>query len=122
MDERLRGQLHARARDVRTRAMVRMWKYRQRNLAAGAWFRLRRALADAQTAFVISDEDARTLLAEGYEASPCGRAIAPEKTIIFVDERRLARIGSRQALRVGLGPAFLAAKAIVLTRFDGGNR
>jgi len=67
MDSQAVQRMRARARAVRTRAHVRAWKYRQRNLAAGVWFRLRRVLADAKAAYVISDEDARRLLADGYE-------------------------------------------------------
>ena len=110
--------LRARVRAVRTRAEVRAWQYRQRNLAAGVWFRLRRVLADAKEAYVIDDEDARRLLAEGYEAVASGGEVAPPKTMVFVDERRLARIVSRRWMPVGLGSAFLAAGAIALVRFD----
>jgi hypothetical protein len=110
--------MHARARAVRTRATIRAWQYRQRNLAAGAWFRLRRVLADAMAAYVIGDEDARRLLAEGYQAEACGLDVAPPKTLVFVDERRLSRIAGRRQVPVGLGPAVLAASALALVRFD----
>lgn len=118
MDSRALERMRVHARTVRARAQVRAWKYRQRNLAAGVWFRLRRALADAKAAYVISDEDARRLLAEGYEGVACGREVAPEKAIVFVDERRLDRVESRRPIRVDLGTAFLAASAIALVRFD----
>jgi hypothetical protein len=110
--------MRARARAVRIHAQVRAWKYRQRNLAAGVWFRLRRVLADAKAAYVISDEDAGRLLAEGYERAACGGAVAPAKTIVFVDARRLDRVESRRPIPVDLGPAFLAASTIALVRFD----
>jgi hypothetical protein len=118
MDSRALERMRARARVVRTRSQVRAWKYRQRNLAAGVWFRIRRVLADAKAAYVISDEDAERLLSEGYEPLACGREVAPEKRIVFVDDRRLDRVESRRQIRVDLGPAFLAATAIALTRFD----
>jgi hypothetical protein len=51
---------------VRTRAAVRVWHYRQRDLASGVWFRLRRVLADARAADVISEEDATRLIADGW--------------------------------------------------------
>ena len=44
--------------------------------------------------------------------------MAPEKTILFVDERRLAKVGARRSIPVNLGPDFLAAKAIALIPFD----
>lgn len=118
MDSRALERMRARARAVRTRAEIRAWKYRQRNLAAGVWLRLRRALADAKAAYVISDDDARRLLAEGYEGAACGREVAPPKTIVFVDERRLDRVETRRRIRVDLGAAFLEASAIALVKFD----
>jgi len=111
------GTLQARARAVRTRAAVRSWHYRQRNLAAGVWFRLRRVLADAKAAYVIPDEDARQLVAEGCRAEACGAQVTPEKTIVFVDEHRLSTIKGRRLIPVGLGPDFMAAGAIALVRF-----
>jgi len=110
--------LRARAQAVRTRAAVRRWSYRQRDLAAGVWFRLRRVLADAKDAYVISDDDARRLVAEGYAAEACGAEVSPEKTILFVDQRRLSMIDGRRPIPVGLGPDFMAARAIALVRFD----
>jgi hypothetical protein len=118
MDSRALKRMRARARAVRIHARVRAWKYRQRNLAAGVWFRLRRVLADAKAAYVISDEDAGRLLAEGYESAACGREVAPAKTMVFVDARRLDRVESRCPIPVDLGPAFLAASTIALVRFD----
>jgi hypothetical protein len=122
MDRVAVERMRTRAQAVRARAQVRAWTYRQRNLAAGVWFRLRRVLADAKAAYVISDDDARQLLADGYEGMPCGRELAPEKTIVFVDTRRLDRVESRRSIRVDLGPAFLTARAIALVKFDEADR
>ena len=110
--------MRARARAVRTRATVRSWNYRQRNLAAGVWFRLRRVLADARAAYVISDADARRLVAEGYRREACGREVAPEKTILFVDEWRLSKLEACRPIPLSLGPDFLSARAIALIAFD----
>jgi hypothetical protein len=66
--ERLRD----RARGARTRAEIRAWNYRQRNLAVGVWFRVRRALARARAVYAITDEDARQLIAEGFEPETSG--------------------------------------------------
>jgi hypothetical protein len=110
--------MHARAHAVRTRALVRRWKYRQRNLAAGVWFHVRRALAGAKEAYVISDSDARELLAEGYTVEPCGTRLEPEKTIIVVDSNRLRRLDSCRRIAVNLGPDFLLARTIALVSFD----
>jgi hypothetical protein len=109
--------MRKRAHEVRTRAAIRRWSYRQRNLAAGVWFRLRRVLAGASAAYAITDGDARRLVAEGYQPEPCGLDLAPEKTILFVDEARLSAF-ERRPIPLNLGPEFLAAQAIALTPFS----
>lgn len=113
--------MHARSRDVRTRAAIRRWEYRQRHLAAGVWFRLRRMLADTNAAYVISDPDARQLIAEGYTPEACGRELTPEKTIVFVDAPRLSRMASPRPIPVDLGPEFLTATTIALVSFEDGR-
>ena len=119
MDNRPREAMERRAREVRARSLVRRWQYRQRHLAAGVWFRLRRVLADAELAFVIHDEEARRLVEEGYIAEPCGDELAPPKTIVFVDDERLASIASRRSVPVTLGPELLTHTALALVPFDG---
>lgn len=111
--------LRARARAVVARAEVRRWQYRQRHLAAGVWYRLRRVLADAREAYVISADDAGRLVSEGYRAEPCGAGLEPPKTILVVDPSRLSAIDSRRPIPVGLGPDLLTAPAIALVAFDG---
>ncbi len=110
--------MRTRARLVRTRAAIRAWQYRQRNLAAGVWLRLRRVLADARSAYEIADEDARRLVAEGYRPERCGAELSPAKTLLFVERDRLARVASAREIPVGLGPEFLAARSVALVRFD----
>ena len=117
MPSRALDRMHARVRAVKARAAVHAWQYRQRRLAAGAWFRLRRVLTRARTAFVISDADARRLVADGYRAEPCGRELSPEKTLIFVDESRLSSIANRREIPVRLGPEFFAASSVALVPF-----
>jgi hypothetical protein len=119
MNRRILEAMHARARAVRTRAAIRSWGYRQRRHAAGGWFRLRRTLADARLAFAIGEGDTKQLIAEGYAPESCGSEIEPAKTILFVDETRLATIEDRRAIAVGLGPDFMAARYIALVPFDG---
>jgi len=114
--------MRARARAARTRGAVRGWSYRQRNLAAGVWFRLRRTLADATAAYIISDDDARQLAAEGYRLEACGQGVTPEKMILFVDEERLSHVELRRPIPVNLGADFLAATAVALVPFDSVRR
>ena len=114
----LLDRLRERAQAVRTRAMVRRWHYRQRHHADGVWFRLRRVLADARAACVISEEDARRLVEDGYLVEAVGLEVTPGKTILFVDEQRLATLETCRPIPVDLGPDFLAARTIALVPFD----
>jgi hypothetical protein len=118
MNSRTLEALQQRAREVRARSLVRRWQYRQRHLAAGVWFRLRRVLADAEQAFVIDEYDARRLVEEGYAPEPCGSELAPAKTMVFVDEARLAGLASRRRIPVTLGPELLTHPALALVPFD----
>jgi hypothetical protein len=110
--------MQARARAVKTRVLVRAWQYRQRDLAAGVWFRLRRVLTNARDAYVLTEEDARQLVAEGFQPEPCGLELSPEKTIVFLNADRVARLDAPRPIPVRLGPEFLAARAIALVTFD----
>ena len=118
MDSTALDRMRTRARAVATRATIRSWSSRQRNLAAGVWFRLRRVLANARAAYVIPDDEASRLVAEGYRPELCGREVSPEKTILFVDEPRLSKVATRRQIPVNLGPDFLAATAVALIAFD----
>ena len=110
--------MHARARAVRAQAAVRHWTYRQRDLSAGVWFKVRRTLADADQAYAISEDDTRRLMTEGHEPESCGAQLAPRKNIFFADRMCLSTLASRRRIPVGLGPQFLTAPAAVLLRFD----
>ena len=53
--------LERRARTYRSRMLIRAWDYRQRDHARGVWLRLRRVLADASHAYIVSGPDADRL-------------------------------------------------------------
>lgn len=112
------ARMQARARAVRTQSAIRRWQYRQRHLAAGVWYRLRRVLADAKAAYAIAEDEAQRLHAEGYELHRCGTEIEPPKLLLFVDARRLETVASRRPIPVDLGPEFLAARAVALVPFE----
>jgi hypothetical protein len=111
------ARMRARAQQVRTRASIRRWHYRQRHHASGVWYRLRRVLTDARAAYVIDAADLAQLISEGHICEPCGGEIAPPKVLLFVDDERLATLVSRREIPVNLGPEFMAASAIALVRF-----
>jgi hypothetical protein len=110
--------LERRAREARTRALIRSWEYRQRHHAKGVWFRLRRLLAGARAAFAVPEAEARRLVAEGHRPEPVGEELEPPKTILFVTRERLEGIAERRELPVRLGSELLAARFLVLVAFE----
>ena len=113
----MRESLHRRVQRVRSRALVRAWEYRQRKHSKGVWFRLRRVLADAESAFAIPCSEVEQLEAEGYNREPVGAEIEPQKVILFVPAARLEQIPERRRLRVALDAEFLASPCVALNRF-----
>jgi hypothetical protein len=110
--------MQRRARRARSRWAVRRWEYRQRDLASGVWFQLRRVPADAREAYAIAPEQARALIAEGARPEPVGARLEPPKIILFVSTEQLERIEDRRQLRLHLDRHLLAAEALALVRFD----
>jgi hypothetical protein len=109
--------LRRRVRQLRSRAAVRAWEYRQRHHAKGVWLRLRRVLADAQTAYVIPEREAERLLAEGVHPEAVGRELEPPRIILFVPAERVARLAGAREVPVRLGVEVLEAPALALVRF-----
>ncbi len=116
------GRLHERARQVRQRALVRAWDYRQRNLSGGVWFRLRRVLANAREALVIDEEDAHRLIARNHSPLEVGRHLHPEKLIFELSEAEAAQLASAKSIPLRLGPELLTARYLVLHPFDASPR
>ena len=106
-----------RLRQLRSRLLVRAWDYRQRHHARGVWFRLRRLLADASAAYVVSAEEAQELVAEGHAPEPVGEELLPARQILFVSAERASRLVSARPLTVRLSAELLAADCLVLARF-----
>jgi hypothetical protein len=110
-------ELERRLRQQRSRVLVRSWEYRQRRHARGAWYRLRRALAAAVEAYVVSPGVARQLLAEGYRPESVGAEFHPPKLIVFVESARVSQIPEAQSVPVRLGVELLAAEHLILVPF-----
>ena len=110
--------LHRRARQQRSRIVVRRFEYRRRNTSAGVWYRLRRVLADARLAFVVSAEDAEALHDLGCETARVGAELVPEKSILWATEEQVSALPSAVRVPVRLGPELLGARHLALVRFD----
>jgi hypothetical protein len=111
--------LGRRLRELRSRLRIRGWEYRQRGRSKGVWYRLRRALAEAERAFVVSADDARELIDEGFRPEPVGAELHPAKTILFVPGSRAERLRSGRETPVRLSAELLAARNLVLVPFGG---
>jgi hypothetical protein len=105
---------------VRARNLVRRWEYRQRNHARGAWFRLRRLLADAASAWRIPEEQARVLVGEGFAPEAVGFELEPPITIVVVPRARIEAVASRMPLAPGLGADLLASRFLALVPWSSG--
>jgi hypothetical protein len=109
--------LQRRAAEVRARAAVRRWEYRQRHHAKGSWYRLRRVLVDANEAFVISEADAAALLEEGYQPQAVGLELQPPKLLLFVPRERVLRIAGARQIALHLNAELLTARFVALVGF-----
>lgn len=108
--------LRRRARDVRSRALVRRWEYRQRHHAKGSWGRLRRALAEAEAAWSVPEREIRRLRAQGYPSEPVGAEFEPPKEILWVPREVVETLADAVSLPLRLGPEILSARFLVLAR------
>ena len=110
--------LEQRARQYRSRMLIRAWDYRQRHHASGVWFRLRRVLADASHAYVVSSDDAARLRAEGFPTEPVGDLLEPSKVIVLVPAHRVSSLTSAKEVPVALAGDLLSATSLVLVPFN----
>ena len=102
---------------VRFNAAVRLSEYRQRNHAKGFWFRLRRELAHAKSAYSVSDADADAAVAEGFVEQPVGHECEPKKRMFVVPAERVEALATSRPLTLRLDQALLEARCLVLIRF-----
>jgi hypothetical protein len=110
--------LDRRLRDQRARVLIRSFGYRQRHHAHGVWFSFRRALAGAAAAYLISEDDATTLAAEGCRVEAFGQQLQPPKIIVSVPPERMARVASARPVPVRLGGELLTAGCLGLVPFE----
>lgn len=107
--------LYRRAKEVRSRAQVRAWRYRQRSHADGTWYRLRRALSGARTAYVITADEAQALIEQGSRVEAVGAELVPPKTIVWLTTAQ--EVGSAREIPVKLSTELLSAEHLALVAF-----
>jgi len=112
------AELQRRTRQSRSRWLVCRQEYQQRNLSAGVWFRLRRALAYADAAFAVSAQAAAELEAEGFLPLSEGANVEPPLRLIYAPRERVEAIADRRELAVRLSMELLAARTVALVPFD----
>lgn len=107
-----------RVKQVRARARIRRWEYRQRNLAHGAWARFRAALAHARDAYAIDDATVAALIAEGFTADDRGRGLEPPRAIVWITAQRADSLTGARPIALRLDAELLAARCLALVPFE----
>jgi hypothetical protein len=107
-----------RLRELRSRALVRAFDYRQRRHARGVWFRLRRVLAGASAAYALPAAEGQRLVAEGHRPEPVGQELEPPRLILLVTAERVARIAAARPLEMRLSAELLSAECLALVPFE----
>ena len=109
--------LHARARQIHERSLIRAWEYRQRSFSNGVWQRFRRVLVDAAEAWVIDEADADALEAHGRIPLSVGSELDPPKRLFFLSREELQAVANRRQVPVNLHGELLLARNLILVPF-----
>jgi len=107
-----------RVKEIKARARVRAWEYRQRHHAHGAWLRYRRPLSMADLAYAIDEAQARQLLAQGSVLDQGGQALAPTRSLVWITREQAAGLAAARPLRLRLDAAMLGEPWVALVPFD----
>ena len=110
--------LERRVKEIRARARVRRWEYRQHDLANGAWARFREALAQAQHGYAIDEATERALLDEGFSSDARGSLLEPPRTLVWIPRERAVQLVGARPLVLRLDAELLAARRLALVSFD----
>jgi hypothetical protein len=116
------SRLDRRLRELRARVLARSFEYRQRHLARGVWFRLRRVLTFASEAYALTREDGERLLVEGHRPESVGLELQPPRIIVYVPRARVAALPSARRLPVRLSADLLAVECLALVPFEEDQR
>lgn len=105
-----------RVKEVRARARVQRWGFRQRALARGAWDRFRLALALARDAYAIDEPTLAALVDEGFRTDGAGAGLEPARRIVWISDERAKTLAAPK-LAMRLDAAMLAAACLALVPF-----
>jgi len=114
--------LAARARAVRSRALVRHWELRQLEHAAGAWHRLARLFALTRRAWAITDEDAAGLVEAGRQPHPVGLAFEPPLRLFLISDEQARALPGAREIALQASPELLTYRNLALVPFDEDGR
>ena len=106
-----------RIREIRARGRIRRWEYRQRNLAHGAWLRIRMALAHAERAFRLSEELYAELVANGGRIDDRGTGLEPPRYMVWISPAQASALDGATELALHLNADMLAAQHLALVGF-----
>ena len=110
--------LAARARAVRSRALVRHWELRQIEHAAGAWHRLARLFALTRRAWAITDADSAALVAGGHQPHPLGLAFEPPLQLFVIGDEQARGLPGAREIALQASPQLLTYRNLALVPFD----
>jgi hypothetical protein len=109
--------LHERVRVIRARAAIQRWEIRQRGHAAGSWFALERLFALSRRAWILSAQDAETLVAAGHEPHPAGLALQQPRKVFIVSPSEIPSLAGAREIALRSSVELLLAPAIALVPF-----
>ena len=110
-----------RVKQVRARARIRKWEFRQRHLARGAWHQFRLALAAARDAYAIDDAQLAALVAAGCSVDDRGQGLEPPRRIVWISNDRALRLERARPLTLRFDDALLSARNLALVAFNSGQ-
>jgi hypothetical protein len=109
--------LRARAKAVRSRALIRRYELRQLPYSRGVWYRLRRLLAGSARVLVVSPEQMEVLLGAGLAPSQVGAELSPAKAIVCVTPERARGLPFVREISPALSAELLGEMYLVLVSF-----
>ena len=109
--------LKARAKAIRSRAVVRAWEIRQHGHARGVWLEIERLFALTSRAWALSEADVETLIAAGHKPDDSGLRLQPQRRYFVVNAEEIAKLAGAREIEVALSSEIVSAPALALVLF-----